>query len=170
MLPRVVVTGRTALLSGLLLSCGKPFFNPPPPPLTLEDSHAIPSSLQAIYKISVYNGCGMLRCPMYSFTLNRDGTAIYEGGTGAPMTGRYIATIDSSTFSGFATLLMSSGFFTWTRSKWSCDDCAEGRILVMFDSTGKEVRTGVDPNDSRPDKLKWALDSAAADLRWASAR
>ena len=158
----------------LPVACGKPFFNPPPRPPTLEDTQTIPLSPQAIQEIHVDHKCGMIRCPDYAYTLNRDGRATYEGRDRVPTIGHYVSTIDSSDFQALASLLIKSGFFSWPRRSNYCDDCEERSILAMFDSTGKEQRfyepAFADWRGSALLALEMALDSAADQLKWAAAQ
>jgi len=130
------------------------------------DPHAQPSSVEAISVIRVnHMTCGMIACPLYGYSLRKDGRARYQGHSNVAMIGSYVATIDSSTFLGLAKLLIARGFFRLRNSASACDDCGYAIITAEFDGVLNTLQFDY-VHDSSAIQLAAELDSAAAHLNW----
>ena len=147
-------------------SCGKPLWHPRP-----ANYYIGPRAAEAIRQIELVSvECSPNRCPTYSFTLNRDGTARYHGEANVSRLGHYAAPLDTMAFRRIADLIVKHGFFAMDRNySYPVWDLPATVIRVQSDGALKSVaHTANGPADLK--LLERLVDSVAQSLMWKPVR
>ncbi len=153
----------TVLLS---LSCGKPFWNPPPPPA--EPVTPPPASADAITSIYLTRSACLGTCPHYHLLLRATGTATYVGVTDTTRLGTYQSSLPPETFRTLAANLLRNGFFEHPNSLATPLDAPITHVVVTVqDPTFRQKSAaGAQPDSHYLWPLAATLDSLGATLPW----
>ena len=110
----------------------------------------------------------MGRCPVYTVTLRRDGSAHYTGEMFAARSGSFTGTIDLESVDRLATLIIKNRFFEF-RSLYSARATDLSSSITRVTLRGRVVRVRDEGMSSAPPALRAieeAIDSAADGIVW----